>query len=123
MRIRAKSAKRRGVLELVPAVGERTCPPPLWLCVEACDFSAIVDSRDSARTSPLGDGGDKSPHSTASRKANGSGAFLSPVCRDSGNPHLPLTCHLGLGKPRSHSFPCVSLFREDGRSGRLKGGW
>ena len=42
--------------------------------------------------------------------AHRSGAFLSPVWRDSGKPRLPLTWHRGLGKPRSDLSLLSSLF-------------
>jgi hypothetical protein len=61
-------AAARGLRELVPAVGERTCPPPPWLCEFVFCSSQRVASRRSARTSPLGDGWNKFQHSTASRQ-------------------------------------------------------
>ena len=42
--------------------------------------------------------------------AHRSGAFLSPVWRDSGKPRLPLTLHRGLGKPRSDLSLLASLY-------------
>ncbi len=48
-------------------------------------------------------------HRDATAGTNRSGAFLSPVWRDSGNSRSPLTWQRGLGKPRSHSRLRYSL--------------